>query len=101
MKKWKQPDWFWWTVGLFSLAEIGFYTLLYFLGISPKSLIESALIIGLIIYPIFLFLTLLFLEKQLRKDVDTLFYLAVPLMINLPFWSVFPEVLRGVVERFY
>ena len=55
MREWKQPKWFWWAIGTFSLSEIGFYPLFSVLGNSPKDILNASLIIGLLVYPILLF----------------------------------------------
>lgn len=101
MKEWKQPAWFWWAIGIFSLSEIGFYPLFSVLGNSPKDILNASLIIGLLLYPIFTICILLFLDKSARKDINTLFYLAFPLIINIPFWLAFPDIIRQLTERFF
>ncbi|REJ07784.1 hypothetical protein DYE48_15590 [Halobacillus trueperi] len=101
MREWKQPEWFWWAIGIFSLSEIVFYLLFSSLGNSPKDISTASLIIGLLLYPIFTISILLFLDKSARKDINTLLYLAFPLVINIPFWLVFPDIIRQLTERIF
>lgn len=88
MEKWPQPKWFWGAIAGFSFGQ---YLPLIFMVLtgngSPKVLVYTGFFIGVIIYPVFFIIVFFLLDRKVRKDLNTLFYLLLPLLGNLAFWS--------------
>ncbi|WP_188207468.1 hypothetical protein [Alkalibacillus aidingensis] len=90
--EWKQPTWFWVSIVLFVIAE---YVVIYLLaesGMGPYDLlVHSVIYMTVLAYPIYVFVVMFLLPKELRLDVNTIFYILMPVILFAPNWALIYE----------
>lgn len=64
-----------------------------YMGFDPKTILVIGFYMAAFVYPLFFIITFFSLKSDVRKDIDTVFYLLVPLIINIPFWTYILEYL--------
>ncbi len=87
-RKWEQPKWFWWSIGIFLLLEYCYLLIMVLMGTEPKNLLMNSRPVSFIIFPLYFITILLVLPRKLRTDINTIFYLFVPFLFYLPNWTL-------------
>ncbi|GEN46286.1 hypothetical protein [Alkalibacillus haloalkaliphilus] len=91
--EWKQPRWFWFSIIGLILVKYLFTFILVWSGLRTGEILQYGMTFSVITFVVYACVVMYLLPKEARKDVNTLFYLFLPLIFYLPNWGMLAEIL--------
>ncbi|MDQ0352205.1 hypothetical protein J2R98_002039 [Alkalibacillus filiformis] len=91
--EWKQPQWFWFSIIGLMIVKYLFTFSLVWLGLRPGEILQYGVNFSVVTFVVYASVVMYLLPKEARKDLNTFFYLFLPLIFYLPNWGIVADIL--------